>query len=67
MPRQQGFATMSKERLIEIARMGGIAAHQMGIAHTWDSEEAQAAGRKGGAISRRRGRRKSREKQAGQG
>jgi len=35
-------------------QQGGKAAHAMGTAHTWTSQEAQAAGRKGGAISRRR-------------
>jgi general stress protein YciG len=45
---------MSSEKKREIASKGGKAAHAMGTAHTWTSQEAQAAGRKGGAISRRR-------------
>jgi hypothetical protein len=45
---------MSPEKKREIASKGGKAAHAMGTAHTWTSEEAQAAGRKGGSISRRR-------------
>jgi general stress protein YciG len=45
---------MSPEKKREIASKGGKAAHQMGTAHKWTSEEAQAAGRKGGSISRRR-------------
>jgi len=36
----------SKQR--EIASKGGRAAHQKGTAHQWTSEEARAAGRKGG-------------------
>jgi len=50
----RGFASMSNEKKREIASKGGKAAHAMGTAHTWTSQEAQAAGRKGGAISRRR-------------
>ncbi len=52
--RGRGFASMSPEKKREIASKGGKAAHAMGVAHTWTSEEAQAAGRKGGSISRRR-------------
>jgi general stress protein YciG len=50
----RGFASMSAEKKREIASKGGKAAHAMGTAHTWTSQEAQVAGRKGGAISRRR-------------
>jgi uncharacterized protein len=50
---KRGFASMSAEKKREIASKGGKAAHAMGTAHTWTSEEAQAAGRKGGSISRR--------------
>lgn len=52
--RGRGFASMSVEKKREIASKGGRAAHAMGTAHKWTSEEAQAAGRKGGSISRRR-------------
>ncbi len=52
--RGRGFASMSQEKKREIASKGGKAAHAMGTAHKWTSEEAQAAGRKGGSISRRR-------------
>jgi general stress protein YciG len=45
---------MSSEKKREIASKGGKAAHALGTAHKWTSEEAQAAGRKGGSISRRR-------------
>jgi len=50
----RGFASMSPEKKREIASKGGKAAHALGTAHKWSSEEAQAAGRKGGSISRRR-------------
>ncbi len=50
-----GFATMSPEQKREIASKGGKAAHAQGTAHKWTSEEARAAGRKGGSISKRRG------------
>ncbi len=50
----RGFASMSPEKKREIASKGGKAAHSLGTAHKWTSEEAQAAGRKGGSISRRR-------------
>ena len=51
--RGQGFASMSPERRSELARLGGIAAHELGTAHVFSSEEAVSAGRKGGSISRR--------------
>jgi hypothetical protein len=38
----------------EIASKGGKAAHEKGTAHEFTSEEARAAGRKGGAASRLR-------------
>lgn len=52
--RGRGFASMSPEKKREIASKGGKAAHARGRAHRWTSEEAKAAGRKGGSISRRR-------------
>lgn len=42
---------MSPERQREIASQGGRAAHQQGVAHEWNKEEAKAAGRKGGQAS----------------
>jgi uncharacterized protein len=50
----KGFASMTPEKKREIASKGGKAAHANGTAHKWTSEEAQAAGRKGGQISRKR-------------
>ncbi len=48
----RGFASMDADRQREIARKGGKAAHIKGTAHEWSSEEAKAAGRKGGQASR---------------
>lgn len=48
MKGKQGFASMSPDRRREIASMGGKAAHTMGTAHQFNSEEARAAGKKGG-------------------
>lgn len=60
-PKQRkGFAVMTPEQVKRIASLGGIAAHQLGVAHTWTSEEARETGRRGG-LARRGGRRKVRE------
>jgi len=45
---KRGFAAMDRVRQKEIARKGGKAAHQKGTAHEFTSDEARAAGRKGG-------------------
>lgn len=50
----RGFASMDKAKQRDIARKGGRAAHQKGTAHEWTSEEARAAGRKGGLSTGRR-------------
>ncbi len=51
----RGFASMEEDRQREIARMGGRASHEKGRAHKFTSEEARAAGRKGGeSISQNR-------------
>src|ERR1051326_2852205 len=51
----RGFAAMSPERKREIASKGGRAAHMKGTAHEFTSDEARAAGRKGGeTVSRDR-------------
>jgi general stress protein YciG len=44
----RGFASMDPEEQREIARKGGKAAHEKGTAHEFTSDEARAAGRKGG-------------------
>ena len=49
---RRGFASMSPEKQREIVSKGGRAAHQKGTAHEWTAEEARAAGKKGGQISR---------------
>jgi len=49
---RRGFASMSPEKQREIASKGGRAAHEKGTAHEWSADEARAAGRKGGQISR---------------
>src|SRR4051812_34614721 len=51
----RGFASMDRNKQKEIASKGGRAAHQKGTAHEFDSNEARAAGRKGGVtVSRNR-------------
>lgn len=52
--RPRGFAAMDRTKVSEIARKGGIAAHQKGTAHEYNSETARIAGKKGGAVSRKR-------------
>ncbi len=50
--RARGFARMDANKQREIASRGGRAAHAHGTAHKFSTEEARAAGRKGGeAIS----------------
>lgn len=44
----EGFAGMDRALVSEMARKGGKAAHAAGTAHEFTSEEARAAGRKGG-------------------
>jgi general stress protein YciG len=50
----RGFASMNPEKQKEIASKGGKAAHAKGTAHKWTSEEAQAAGRKGGKARQKK-------------
>ncbi|HEY1015256.1 MAG TPA: KGG domain-containing protein [Herpetosiphonaceae bacterium] len=52
---KRGFASMDRQKQREIASKGGRAAHALGTAHEFTSDEARAAGRKGGeAVSRNR-------------
>lgn len=52
---KRGFASMPKEKVREIARKGGQAAHKKGTAHEFTSSEARKAGKKGGeAVARDR-------------
>lgn len=50
----RGFASMDPEKQRQIASMGGIEAQRQGVAHRWTSEEARAAGRKGGLLAQRK-------------
>lgn len=52
---KRGFASMSPEKKKEIASLGGKAAHRLGVAHQWTSEEAREAGKKGGKIAHKLG------------
>lgn len=52
---RRGFASMDPEKKRLIASKGGRAAHEKGTAHEFTSDEARAAGRKGGeTVSRNR-------------
>jgi hypothetical protein len=44
----RGFGRMRPERRREVARRGGISAHNAGTAHEFTSAEARIAGRLGG-------------------
>ncbi len=55
--RPRGFAAMDRSKVSEIASKGGKAAHAAGTAHQFTSDEARAAGKKGGVAPHvRRGR-----------
>jgi hypothetical protein len=47
---KQGFAAMDPDARKKIASKGGKAAHAKGRAHEFSSEEARAAGWKGGMV-----------------
>jgi len=49
--RPRGFAAMDRNLVKEIARKGGKAAHAAGTAHEFTTDEARAAGRKGGQAT----------------
>ena len=50
---RRGFASMTAEKRAEISRKGGTAAHAAGSAHRFTSDEAKAAGKKGGLAKHR--------------
>lgn len=50
----QGFATMTAERRREVSRKGGASATRYGERHRFTSEEARAAGLRGGAATKRK-------------
>jgi general stress protein YciG len=60
-PMLRGFAVIDKNVGSAISAEGGRAAHAKGTAHKWTSEEAKAAGRKGGLASMRKRRAKEKE------
>lgn len=47
---KRGFASMEKDKLKEICKKGGAAAHLQGTAHEFTKEEAKIAGKKGGLM-----------------
>ena len=44
----RGFAAMDPERRRAISRLGGVRAHELGVAHKYDAKSGAEAGRKGG-------------------
>jgi uncharacterized protein len=50
---RRGFACMDPVKVRRLASKGGKAAHEKGTAHRFTSEEARAAGRKGGMTPHR--------------
>jgi|HubBroStandDraft_4_1064222.scaffolds.fasta_scaffold68116_2 general stress protein YciG len=48
---KRGFASMDPKLVADIARKGGKAAHVAGTAHTFSSDEAREAGKKGGVAA----------------
>lgn len=51
--KHRGFASMSPEKVREIASKGGKVAQALGTAHKWTSEEAKIAGSKGGTATKK--------------
>ena len=49
----RGFAAMDPTLVREIARRGARASHEKGTAHKFTTDEARAAGRKGGSAPHR--------------
>jgi len=49
---KRGFAGWDRTLVQEAARKGGVAAHRLGTAHEFSSDEARVAGRKGGLARR---------------
>lgn len=50
--KKRGFATMDPDLVRAISRKGGQAAHASGKAHQWTSDEARAAGSRGGQATK---------------
>lgn len=53
---RRGFAAMEQDLQRSIASKGGRAAHRKGTAHEFTSDEAKAAGQKGGRVRAQRSR-----------
>jgi general stress protein YciG len=51
-PKLRGFARIDPSKVKEIARKGGKASQASGKAHRFTTEEAKAAGQKGGKAPR---------------
>ena len=56
---RRGFAGMDPALVKDLASRGGKAAHEQGTAHEFTTEEARAAGKKGGLASHKPRTRKS--------
>lgn len=65
-PKKRGFAAMDPALVSQISSKGGKAAHAQGKAHQFTTEQARAAGRKGGTAPHvnRGGSRKKKEDSA---
>lgn len=50
----RGFAAIDPKLVSEIGKKGGIAAHQAGTAHEFNTETAKIAGAKGGRATHRK-------------
>ena len=49
--RPRGFAAMDPALRRELCRKGGKRAHEIGVAHEWDSASASIAGKRGGLAT----------------
>lgn len=58
--KKRGLATLSPEKRKEIARLGGISAHLLKVAHEFTPKEASRAGKLGG-VARQKQRREVKE------
>lgn len=56
---KRGFAGMAPDKQRDIASKGGRAAHRLGSAHEFTSEEGRRAGQKGGKARARNSARKT--------
>lgn len=47
----RGFAALTPEQRAAMSAKGGKRAHELGLAHTWNHDEAVKAGQVGGRVS----------------